>query len=229
MNYLELIKERHSVRKYLNKEIEIEKINLINQKIKEINSISGLNIQFITNEPKAYNSNLSHYGKFKNVKNYLIFIGKKTKNFHELCGYYGEQLVLYIQSLGLNTCWVALTYKKIKFKYNINKNEKILLSISVGYGEDNGVSHKSKKITEVSNVNENSPEWFKNGVEAALLAPTAINQQQFYFRLDENNNVSVKPLIGFYTKVDLGIVKYHFELGSGKKLFENEIINNKII
>ena len=60
-----------------------------------------------------------HYGKFKNVKNYLILIGKKTKNFSELCGYYGEQLVLYIQSLGLNTCWVALTYKKIKSRYVI--------------------------------------------------------------------------------------------------------------
>jgi len=218
MNYLELIKERHSVRKYLNKEIEKEKIDLINQKVQEINKLSGLNIQFITNEPKAFNSMFVHYGKFKNVKNYLILIGKKTKNFSELCGYYGEQLVLYIQSLGLNTCWVALTYKKIKSRYTINKNEKILLSISVGYGENNGIPHKSKKITEVSNINNNSPEWFKNGVEAALLAPTAINQQQFYFHLDENNHVTVKPLIGFYTKVDLGIVKYHFEIGSNKKL-----------
>lgn len=218
MNYLELIKERHSVRKYLNKEIENEKIDLINQKVQEINKLSGLNIQFITNEPKAFNSMFVHYGKFKNVKNYLILIGKKTKNFSELCGYYGEQLVLYIQSLGLNTCWVALTYKKIKSRYTINKNEKILLSISVGYGENNGIPHKSKKITEVSNINNNSPEWFKNGVEAALLAPTAINQQQFYFHLDENNHVTVKPLIGFYTKVDLGIVKYHFEIGSNKKL-----------
>lgn len=218
MNYLELIKERHSVRKYLNKEIENEKIDLINQKVQEINKLSGLNIQFITNEPKAFNSMFVHYGKFKNVKNYLILIGKKTKNFSELCGYYGEQLVLYIQSLGLNTCWVALTYKKIKSRYIINKNEKILLSISVGYGENNGIPHKSKKISEVSNINNNSPEWFKNGVEAALLAPTAINQQQFYFHLDENNHVTVKPLIGFYTKVDLGIVKYHFEIGSNKKL-----------
>ena len=218
MNYLELIKERHSVRKYLNKEIEKEKIDLINQKVQEINKLSGLNIQFITNEPKAFNSMFVHYGKFKNVKNYLILIGKKTKNFSELCGYYGEQLVLYIQSLGLNTCWVALTYKKIKSRYTINKNEKILLSISVGYGENNGIPHKSKKITEVSNINNNSPKWFKNGVEAALLAPTAINQQQFYFHLDENNHVTVKPLIGFYTKVDLGIVKYHFEIGSNKKL-----------
>lgn len=218
MNYLELIKERHSVRKYLNKDIEKEKIDLINQKVQEINKLSGLNIQFITNEPKAFNSMFVHYGKFKNVKNYLILIGKKTKNFSELCGYYGEQLVLYIQSLGLNTCWVALTYKKIKSRYIINKNEKILLSISVGYGENNGIPHKSKKISEVSNINNNSPEWFKNGVEAALLAPTAINQQQFYFHLDENNHVTVKPLIGFYTKVDLGIVKYHFEIGSNKKL-----------
>ena len=54
-----------------------------------------------------------------------------------------------------------------------------------------------------------------NGIEAALLAPTAMNQQKFCFAL-RKERVSVRAGRGFYTKVDLGIVKYHFEIGAGQ-------------
>ena len=63
-----------------------------------------------------------------------------------------------------------------------------------------------------------APYWFRKGVEAALLAPTAMNQQKFKFTL-RGDTVSAKAGMGFYTKVDLGIVKYHFELGAGRDRF----------
>ena len=59
----------------------------------------------------------------------------------------------------------------------------------------------------------------KKGVEAALLAPTAVNQQKFYLTLD-GNKVKAKAGLGPCAKMDLGIVKYHFELGAGKENFE---------
>ena len=62
------------------------------------------------------------------------------------------------------------------------------------------------------------PEWFKKCVEAALLAPTAVNQQKFFFSLD-NGRVSARAGMGFYSKIDLGIAKCHFELGAGKENF----------
>lgn len=61
-------------------------------------------------------------------------------------------------------------------------------------------------------------DWFDAGVKAALLAPTAMNQQKFVFEL-KNGEVSVKVAgKGFYTKLDLGIVKYHFEAVTGRKI-----------
>ena len=63
------------------------------------------------------------------------------------------------------------------------------------------------------------PDWFKKGMEAAALAPTAMNQQKFLIIL-EGNKVNAKALTAFYSKLDLGIVKYHCELGSGKEKFE---------
>lgn len=98
--------------------------------------------------------------------------------------------------------------------------------IAIGYGETQGVGHKVKKVEQVSNASDTTPSWFKKGVEAALLAPTAVNQQKFSFEYvgmkDGHHQVRAKKgfsMIG-YTKTDLGIAKYHFEVGAGKENFE---------
>ena len=61
------------------------------------------------------------------------------------------------------------------------------------------------------------PDWFARGMEAVLLAPTAMNQQKFYFTL-EGDRVRARAGRGFLTKMDLGIVKYHFEAATGRKV-----------
>lgn len=216
MNFLEAIKNRHSVRQYLDKSIQDNLLSELKIEIEECNKQSGLHIQLVTNEPKAFNSFMARYGKFSGVQNYIVLIGKKSNNLEELCGYYGERLVLKAQQLGLNTCWVAMTYKKIPSAFYVAKGEKLTVVISLGYGKTQGSAHKVKSIEQVSNVSNNSPEWFKKGVEAALLAPTAMNQQKFMFTYD-NDKVFVRAGKGFYTKIDLGIVKYHFEVITGVK------------
>lgn len=212
---LEIIKQRHSVRHYKDKKIEEEKRKDLNKLIAEINNETGLNIQACYDEPEAFDTFMAHYGKFEGVKNYIVLIGKK--NMDEQIGYYGEKLVLKAQELGLNTCWVALTYGKKKTKVIKQKGEKIYCTLALGYGTSRGLEHKSKKPEQVSNVTSDSPEWFKKGVEYALFAPTAMNQQKFRFIL-ENDKVTAKAGFGFYTKIDLGIAKYHFELGAGKNV-----------
>ena len=219
MDISEAIKERHSVRAYTDKKIEGEVLFALENKIAEINGESGLNVQLVLNEEKAFGGRMARYGKFSGVKNYIAMVGKMGADLSEKVGYYGQKLVLFAQTLGLNTCWVALTYKKVKTAYKIEEGEKLALVIAIGYGATQGVPHKSKSINAVSNAGEDSPEWFVNGVKAALLAPTATNQQKFFFTL-KDGEVTAKPGLGFYAKVDLGIVKYHFELGSGVKLSE---------
>ncbi len=208
---------RHSVRSYNDTKIESDKIKVINDFINKLNAESGLNIQFLVNEPKAFDCFLSRYGKFSGVKNYFAMVGKKSKSLQETIGYYGERLVLFCQTLGLNTCWVGLSYKKVKNTYSTNKNEKLSVVISVGYGKTQDVNRKSKTINQVAKINENTPKWFVDGVECALNAPTAINQQKFYFEL-KGDKVLAKAGKGFYSKMDLGIAKLHFELGSNRKI-----------
>lgn len=220
MNLTEAIQSRHSVRQYKNKPLEAEAISELQAEIAACNQESGLHIQLVTNEPKAFDSFMAHYGKFSSVTNYIAMIGKKSPDLDEKCGYYGERLVLKAQQLGLNTCWVAMTYKKIKTAFVIGSGEKLCIVIALGYGQTQGVAHKSKALPQVVKAaDEKLPDWFKNGVEAAMLAPTAMNQQKFLFSLS-GSRVSAKSGIGAYTKIDLGIVKYHFEVGAGKENFE---------
>lgn len=222
MNKLvDAIERRHSVRRYLPQDIPQDAIVRLGVEIKKINKESGLNFQMVTKEPNAFNGFMAKYGKFENVSNYIALIGPKADpKLDEKIGYYGERLVILATVLGLETCWVALTYSKGKCKAQPKKGEKRVCMIALGEaGENQGVPHKSKDKTAVSNVTDSDPEWFKEGVRLSLLAPTAMNQQKFYLeRMD--NKVKISSKWGPYTKVDLGIVKYHFEIGAGKENFE---------
>jgi nitroreductase len=218
MERLELIKMRHSVRSYTDQKIEGEIKEELLRCMEECNKEGDLHIQLCLDEPNAFDSLMAHYGKFENVKNYISMVGPKNNELAEKCGYYGEKIVLKAQELGLNTCWVAGTYSKKKSAGKIENGEKQALVIAIGYGKTQGVPHKSKTVADVSKASGNLPEWYKRGIEAALLAPTAMNQQKFQFTLS-GNKVSAKALRGFGSKLDLGIVKYHFEEAAGRENF----------
>lgn len=215
MDLLQAVKERHSVRQYLDKPIEADKANELKAFIDECNREGNLHFQLILNEPKAFGSFMAHYGKFSGVKNYVALVAEKGKTTEEKVGYFGAKIVLLAQTLGLNSCWVALTYKKVKTAFTIENGEKLYSLFALGYGKTQGVQHKSKSAAEVSSSKRSeTPEWFGNGVNMALLAPTAMNQQKFHFTFNEDNSVSATTKGGFYTKMDLGIAKYFFELGA---------------
>ncbi len=214
MNMMEIIKQRHSVRHFTDKALDEGIIKTLQQEIDACNHEGGMNIQLITNEPEAFQAGKPTYGQFKGCRNYLVIVGPKGKDVE--AGYYGERVVLKAQELGINSCWVALTYKKGKTHGTVKAKEKRYLVVALGYGESGGAGHKVKSITEISDYKDGDPNWYRIGLEAALLAPTAMNQQKFRFERNDNQVMVKVSGLGFYTKIDLGIVKYHFEIGSGK-------------
>ena len=237
MTIQEAIEARHSVRAYKDQPLSEEIVKVIEDEIVKLNDEGQLHIQLICNEPKAFQGTMAKYGKFRNANNYLVMAGKRADDLDERVGYYGEHLVLLAQTLGLNTCWVGLSYSKVPGTYVLEEGEKIACYIAIGYGETQGVGHKIKTVDQVSrsavrmlgsskNASDITPSWFKKGVEAALLAPTAVNQQKFSFEYVgmNNNRHQVRAKKGFsmigYTQMDLGIAKYHFEIGAGKVNFE---------
>ena len=237
MTLQEAIEARHSVRAYKDQPLAEEVVKRLEEEIAEVNQTGSLHIQLIRNEPKAFQGTLAKYGKFRNVTNYMVMAGKKSDDLDERIGYYGEHLVLLAQTLGLNTCWVGLSYKKIPDTYVLDVGEVIKAYIAIGYGETQGSSHKIKTIEQVNrtavrtlgsskNASDITPLWYTKGIEAALLAPTAVNQQKFSFEYVGTNNgrhqVRAKKGISMigYTQIDLGIAKYHFEIGAGREHFD---------
>lgn len=225
MTLYEAIFERHSVRNYLEQPLAEELVGALRGKIEDVNRESGLHVQLVVDEPLAFKG-IRSYGQFHGVSDYIVMAGRKSADLDTLVGYYGELLVLYAQTLGLNTCWVGMTYGKTAGAFCLEANEKVACVIAVGYGATQGVRHKIKTVEQVSNASSDTPAWFRQGVEAALLAPTAVNQQKFSFEYlgqGADGKGIVRLRKGFsvfgYTRMDSGIARLHFELGAGVENF----------
>lgn len=222
---LVLMKARHSVRTFTDEPLSAEERAALQDEIDAGNAEGGLSMRLVCDEPEAFDSTMAHYGKFSGVRNYVVLAGTPAPDLEERCGYYGERIVLLAQKLGLGTCWVALTFKRRYVKKLLGAGEKMVVVIALGHGVGQGADHKVKPADAVSTCSGEVPAWFKSGVSAALLAPTAMNQQSFMFTLESGEGVAAKPKVqavskgGAYSKVDLGIVKLHFELGAGTDNF----------
>ena len=218
MDLLEAIKKRHSVRQYNDKKIEDDIKKDLLDIIDQCNKESGLNIQVCLEDEDIFKGGLiAKFSSFENVKSCIAIVGKKSKDLDEKAGYYGEKIVIKATQIGLNTCWAAGGYNKRKLNVEIEKDEKLVIVIAIGYGIDDGKAHKVKPIEKLGSAKGEMPHWFKKGLESAQLAPTAQNQQKFKFILLDNNVVKAETSFGFFTKIDLGIAKYHFEIGTDSR------------
>ena len=139
MTLLEAIAARHSVRAYQDKPLEADVVRILEEQIERVNREGNLHVQLIQNEPKAFQGTLAKYGRFRNVSNYLVMAGKKADDLEERIGYYGEQLVLLAQTLGLNTCWVGLSYSKIPGTYVLNEEKSYIdMTFTGAFYEEDG-------------------------------------------------------------------------------------------
>ncbi len=222
MNTLEAMEKRHTVRKYTDQKVSNEILETIKKRINDLNNEYGLSMKIITENKEAFGGFVKLF-MTKGVRNYLILAGNETNDLEEKLGYCGIDVALLAQQLGLNSWWVGATYNKEKVKKMMQASSKgkVASIIALGYGVSKGKPHKSKNVDEVSEYKGTAPEWFTKGVQAALLAPTAMNKQTFVLKGD-GKKVAIICDNGIYTNIDKGIVKYCFETGAGKENFEWE-------
>lgn len=215
MDFKEAMKKRHVVRRYRDEELDLETVSALRKRVEEDNEKYQVHVRLKTEDSSALNL----MGKLasKNAVNYFIMSGKESADLNERLGYVGADLMLYAQTLGLNTWWIGGTFSKKNVERKA-PNQKVIGIIVVGYGETAGKRHKQKDVEAVSSYEGETPDWFVAGVNAALLAPTAFGKQNFLIS-GKGQKVALKcDTCG----EDLGLVKYHFELGAGKENFEWE-------
>lgn len=217
MTLQEAMKERHMVRKYKDKEISPDILEKLNTNIQQNNEKYGLAMELRVNDTSAFNAVIKLI-LAKGVKNFLVLSGIDAPDLDEKLGYCGADFMLHAQMLGLNTWWVGGTFNRGKLNADADGN-KVIGVIAFGYGESQGKQHKSKTYDDVAVYEGKTPIWFFDGVEAALLAPTALNKQVFSIT-GKDGKVKISCNNGIFTGADLGLVKYHFELGAGKNNFQ---------
>lgn len=225
MTELEAIRQRHSVRNYKSDKISPDTIAKLQEMIDTCNKEGNLHFQLCEEAGNTYNRLLNRAMGLGSAPSVIACIGSDTpgapagpfgptaNSIDERIGYYGEKIVLFAQSLGLNTCWAG-TYNKNGVPATINPGERLVITIAIGYGATPGKQRKSKTKLQVTSGKDPKPDWFDFGTEMALLAPTALNQQKFDIRLNEDDTVTFTDKGGTLSKIDLGIVKYHFEVGA---------------
>ncbi len=214
MTIQEAIRNRHSVRSYQDREIEVTAAAALREEIDRCNLEGGLEIQLITGDREAFKGLMARFGGFRGVSNYIALVGPAGGEHEAKLGFYGERVALKAQQLGLNTCWVAATYRKGKCRARIGEGQALACVLALGYGTTQGVPHRSKELAQLCKVDREMPDWFRKGMEAAMLAPTAMNKQDFLITLD-GEEVRFESKAGKLGNIDLGIVRYHFMAGAG--------------
>ena len=209
---------RHTVRKFDGTPLSDAEKSILKTRVDELNRQFDLSIALIESEKTPVNFMGKALLGGEGVYSYFVLAADDRDEIDEMLGYAGSDLCLYAQMNGLNTWWIAGTFNR-KYVEGFVGGKKIVSIIAVGHGKTQGVPHKSKSKDQVSKFKGEEPDWFKNGVEATLLAPTAINKQAFTIT-GEGNKVHLTYKSGPMSGIDRGIVKHHFELGAGKENFD---------
>lgn len=208
------MRQRHTVRKFASEPPSPELISQLNDRVRANNERLGLAISLKVGDESALPGALKLFFA-KGVRNYFVLAGSDRPGLDEDLGYASADLMLFAQTLGLNTWWIGGTFSRKNVERAV-PGKKVIGIVAVGFGATLGVAHKSKTAPEVSSYEGPEPQWFADGVQAALLAPTALNKQCFRIA-GAGNKVSISENGGAFSGADIGIVKYHFELGAGNE------------
>jgi len=224
MTYAEAIIRRISNRKYINRPLSPAEISQLQKIIDQVNLIGGVHFKLVT-DCQALFAGIKSYGLFSGVRSMIALIGPENDpHVEEKCGYYGEKVALTATTMGLGTCWVGGTYDKEGCQKYLLKGEKLCSVLVVGpVAEDQSTKEKlirgallrkSKTAADLSRGLGNAPAWFMAGIASVQRAPSARNLQPVRFHYDHSETTARLTEHHAFSNVDLGIAKYHFEVGA---------------
>lgn len=228
MNDFQAIQQRKSRRKYLPTPIPADKVRTLTELIETFNAHSGLQIEFIDDGGEAFNGVTKSYGLFSGVRSLLLLKGPVSDPYlKEKCGYYGEKLVLEATKMDLGTCWVGGTFDARSPIFKTEESQSLICVITIGViPEEKGfgekllhslIHRKTKALETFYTADATPPQWFLDGVAAVQLAPSAMHTQKVRLKYEDHRTTIHISESFKMDLIDLGIAKYHFEIGSGGK------------
>ena len=231
-----IIEKRRSHRHFeKNRSIEADKLSLLDAVCREFMPFSGARACLVTDPVKdVFKGIIGSYGKIKDAPVFIAFVGNMDiPSVQEEVGYTGEGVILEATALGLNTCWVAGFFRpdSVTSLVKIKSNERILAVTPVGYShrieswEEKlmtgfGRHHRRIPVSKLMSKRgqDKLPEWIRASIQAARLAPSAINRQPWGFDVG-NDSITVYvrtggPEFTVSKRLDCGIAMLHIELAA---------------
>ena len=205
---------RKSCRKYLDDEIDMTPIKEFIPKAKVLNSDIDYSYKILTKDE------LSIRTRWK-APYYLALYSEKKENYGVNLGFIFQQLSLYMQSIGIGSCWVGMATVK-------QKDPNFVITIAFGKSDDltrDLSKFKRRSLSEISDMEDER-------LIPAQLAPSAVNSQPWYFKHTDDgfdvfkakHNIVKQKIIGKWNDIDMGIALSHLYI-SNPDAFEFEFKN----
>ncbi|MBE0427501.1 MAG: nitroreductase family protein [Nitrospirae bacterium] len=235
IRWYEAAQKRRSRRSFNSSPIASDLLAKIDKVCKEFKPFHGIRAVVVSRSvDKVFKGIVGHYGKIRGATVFIAFIGDMNDPYiHEKAGYTGEGIILEATALNLGTCWVGASFNPAvaSSSVQLRKNEKVLAVTPVGYAVEKvsfeekimtgfGRTHKRKSLFELVKGLEESkwPEWIKTALEAARIAPSAVNRQPWRFNIEPGSiTISVDDLKDTYNipkRLDCGIAMLHIEIAA---------------
>lgn len=199
MNLKEQIYLRKSCRNFSNEEIDMDEVHDFITKVKVLNEDIDYAYEILT--PDKLNIRTRWHAPY-----YLALYSEKSQGYLENIGFIFQQVSLFMQSVGIGSCWVGMATLK-------RKNPNFVISIAFGKSDDlaRDVSQfKRKALSEISDTSDER-------LIPARLAPSAINSQPWYFKHADDGfdvyqvkqNILKRQVLKKWNPIDMGISLAH--------------------
>ena len=200
----QMIRKRKSIRKYDSTPLDagaLEKIRAQIESLKPLYPEIRCSIEITDKTKGLFNVKAPHY---------LIFGSEEKEGSLENIGFIGQQLDLFLSESGIGACWLGAS------KPGEKESSALPFVICMSFGKPAEPLHrtlsefKRKPLSEIS-------EGSDKRLEAARLAPSAVNAQNWFFNADNGKihcyRKKSNSLLGFiYNKlhaIDMGIALCH--------------------
>lgn len=210
MELKEMIFKRKSVRNYLKETLDKEmimKIETFIQNVHPLNSEIKVKSIFLTNEEVKSIMPWS-------APHYIAIYSEEKDNYLENVGFIYQQVDLYLQSIGLGSCWLGMGKSELK---NSDDSLKFVIIMAFGFPKDKSerklTEFRRQTLTEISDI-------YDERLEVVRVAPSAVNSQPWYFIHDKNvihayckiHGLIKQKTIGKMNHIDMGIALAHLQV-----------------
>jgi nitroreductase len=198
------IQARRSRRKYEANSITASQLRQIKSICASFRPFEDARAVFLTQSPEdIFRGAIGAYGKIRGAPGFIAFIGdEESDTVHEHVGYTGEGIILELEAIGLNSCWVGGTFrpKIVEQLFELGETEKVLAVTPVGKAPKKlsleerlmagfGITHKRKPLSKltIGLPPAQWPTWMMAALEAARLAPSSVNRQPWRFHVERDS------------------------------------------